>query len=257
MIGGNGTVTNTVTVNNWLDGDPRFRDALPEKTTDPFDMSYPDFTLQPVSSCIDSGAFLTKTKGSGKGTVIQVEDAHYFMDGWGMEEMGVFGDVIQLEGQTQRAGITDVDYRNNIITVDQSLTWDDNQGIGLAYSGSSPDIGAFEYDGTTGFSVRPLQVPGYDMMVYPNPFHKVVTIEYRLPVESDVRMDVYDLSGRLVKTLINASQPAGEYRLAWDAREDPGCGITKNGIYYLRLWSGIYMQTQKIVLLINNVLVKE
>lgn len=142
---GSGSLTNTVKANNWESGDPKFVDAVPAKTTDPFNQNYPDFNLQSKSPCIDNGAFLTKTTSSGNGTRIQVEDAHYFMDGWNFPSyMAVTGDKIQIEGQTQTAQIIDVDYGNNILTIDKSLTWSANQGVSLQYNGSAPDLGAFE-----------------------------------------------------------------------------------------------------------------
>ena len=104
-----------------------------------------DLHLQPTSPMIDAGAFLTKTTSSGSGTTIQVEDARYFMDGWGIIE----GDLIQLEGWPQTVRITNVNYNSNTITVDTHLAWNNGQGISLAYQGSAPDIGAYEYEGVT------------------------------------------------------------------------------------------------------------
>jgi hypothetical protein len=98
--------------------------------------------LQTGSQMIDAGAFLTKTTSEDSGNQIPVEDARYFMDGWGIIE----GDEIQLEGQTETVRVTGVDYNNNILTVDTSLSWSNGQGVSLTYKGSSPDIGAYEYD---------------------------------------------------------------------------------------------------------------
>ena len=89
---------------------------------------------------IDKGAFLTKTVGSGEGLTIAVEDARYFMDGWGITG----GDVIQLEGGAETATITHVDYEKNLLTIDRPLRWGEGQGVSLPYSGSAPDIGAYE-----------------------------------------------------------------------------------------------------------------
>jgi hypothetical protein len=102
-----------------------------------------DFELQEVSPMIDAGAFLTKTAGAGSGTVMQVSDAEYFYDGYGIT--GEQGDVIQLEGQTNTARIVDINYSTNTLTLNQSLTWASGQNVSLAYSGSKPDIGAYEY----------------------------------------------------------------------------------------------------------------
>jgi len=90
---------------------------------------------------IDAGRYLTFTTSSGSGTKIYVENANFFCDGFGLIE----GDLIQLEGQTDRAKITKVDYDNNTLTLNTTLTWYSGQGVSLAYNGSAPDIGAFEY----------------------------------------------------------------------------------------------------------------
>jgi hypothetical protein len=101
-----------------------------------------DFMLKIGSQMINKGAFLTKTVNSGSGKTIVVEDARYFIDGWGIFE----GDLIQIEEQTQTARITSVDYKTNTITINSSLTWAKGKGVSLPYHGSSPDIGAFEFD---------------------------------------------------------------------------------------------------------------
>jgi hypothetical protein len=48
-------------------------------------------------------------------------------------------------GTSKKAQITNVNYDTNTITVDMTLTWTQGQGIVLAYVGSAPDLGAFEY----------------------------------------------------------------------------------------------------------------
>jgi hypothetical protein len=92
---------------------------------------------------------------SGSGTTLQLTDATYFLDGWGVP--GVQGDLIQLLGTWQRARITAIDYATNTITVDRALTWAQGQGVALAYQGSAPDLGAFEMvaAGPSGFFPLP------------------------------------------------------------------------------------------------------
>jgi PKD repeat protein len=101
-----------------------------------------DFHLIFGSPCIDAGAFLTNTRQAGSGTTILVENAGYFIDGFGIVE----GDIIQLQGQTQTAKIISVDYSGNTLSINGFLEWTSGQGVSLAYSGSAPDIGAFEYE---------------------------------------------------------------------------------------------------------------
>jgi hypothetical protein len=132
-------------INNWndTDGDPKF--INPSLST-PFNENLPDLRLRSDSPGIDKGTWLTTiTSNSGTGNSFVVNDSDYFMDGWGMQELGVLGDIIQLEGRTKRVRITNVDYNSETITVNETLNWVKGQGVSLSYSGSAPDIGAYEY----------------------------------------------------------------------------------------------------------------
>ena len=128
---------------NWNDsthGDPKFVNAS-KNIGDPTNASLPDLHLLAGSPCIDAGTYLTNmTSAAGSGTVFQVQDAGYFVDGWSI----VQGDTIQLFGTTQRARITNINYSTNTITVDRVMTWTQGQGISLGYEGAAPDIGAYE-----------------------------------------------------------------------------------------------------------------
>jgi len=116
---------------NNMSFDPKFVDPADD-----------DFTLSSSSRMIDAADFLTKTTSSGSGMTIEVEDAKYFCDGWGINE----GDIIQLDRQAVTAKITEINYDTNVITVDTALSWDAGIGVALAFSGSAPDIGAYEYE---------------------------------------------------------------------------------------------------------------
>jgi PKD repeat protein len=139
-----------VFANNWngdVQGNPLFVNAT-GSLGDPMDETYPNTHLNPGSPCINAGGALTTiTSTNGSGTTFKVADAGYFCDGWGIA--GVEGDEIQIVGTSQKARITNVNYSTNIITVNATLTWTQNQGIALAYVGSAPDVGAHEYGSTT------------------------------------------------------------------------------------------------------------
>jgi parallel beta-helix repeat protein len=117
-----------------------------------------DFRLTASSQVIDRGTFLTTTAGVGSGTSLTVADAGYFFDGYGIE--GEVGDVIQLQGQTQTARITAINYTTNTLTLATPLTWTSGLGVALSYHGSAPDIGAYEYvSGGGGGDTTPPAVP--------------------------------------------------------------------------------------------------
>ena len=78
---------------------------------------------------------------------------------------------------------------------------------------------------------------------YPNPFNPGTTIRYNLPRAADVRISIYNMSGRKVLTLVSGKQPAGEHSLYWDASG------TASGIYFIKLESEEVVLVKKCLLI--------
>jgi hypothetical protein len=78
---------------------------------------------------------------------------------------------------------------------------------------------------------------------YPNPFNAQTTISYSLPKESDISIDIFDIMGRKVETLVVGMQTAGEHQAVWNAENK------SSGIYFYRLKAGDLVKTQRCVLL--------
>jgi len=78
---------------------------------------------------------------------------------------------------------------------------------------------------------------------YPNPFNSSTKISYELAETGDVTIDIFDILGRKVETLINRPQPAGRYSLTWNTTGLP------SGIYFARMQIGDKKQTRKMLLL--------
>lgn len=70
--------------------------------------------------------------------------------------------------------------------------------------------------------------------IAPNPAHGHATLSFTLPAEAPVRLAVYDAQGRLVRTLVDATLPAGPRELAWELRDDAGRALAP-GLYLARL----------------------
>ena len=90
---------------------------------------------------------------------------------------------------------------------------------------------------------------------YPNPFNPVTTIAYDIPEAADVRIDIYNLLGQKVRTLVAASHEPGFHHALWDSRNDVGDAVT-TGIYICRITaidvsSGNvkFTETRKLVLM--------
>jgi hypothetical protein len=81
----------------------------------------------------------------------------------------------------------------------------------------------------------------------PNPISAGAAIEYVVPSESRITLAVYDVTGRLVRTLVEGFEPAGVRTISWDARDDAGRPLAA-GVYFYRLRSGEGSITQKAVI---------
>jgi hypothetical protein len=82
----------------------------------------------------------------------------------------------------------------------------------------------------------------------PNPFNPVTAIRFALPAESEVRLDVFDVAGRLVRTLAGGRLAAGEHAITWDGRDERGRRVA-SGIYLYRLATPAERAERKMVLL--------
>jgi hypothetical protein len=78
---------------------------------------------------------------------------------------------------------------------------------------------------------------------YPNPFNAVAEISYQLPIESDVKLVIYDILGNEIAILAQGRQTAGQHQANWDAS-----GVS-SGLYFVRLNSADNMAVRKITLL--------
>ncbi len=61
---------------------------------------------------------------------------------------------------------------------------------------------------------------------YPNPFNPVTNIEYDLPVDGNIELKIYDIAGRLIKTLMNEFKTAGSYLVSFNASD------LSSGVYF-------------------------
>ncbi|MCF7805308.1 MAG: S8 family serine peptidase [Candidatus Marinimicrobia bacterium] len=78
---------------------------------------------------------------------------------------------------------------------------------------------------------------------YPNPFNPNTTIRYELPEETHVRLQVFDIRGQRVATLVDKSQSAGVYKTTLNASHLP------SGVYFYRIQAGSFVESRKMVLL--------
>jgi hypothetical protein len=100
-----------------------------------------DFSLGATSPAKNAGDFLTQATNSGTGsTSLQVADAGYFHDGFGL----IAGDTIQVGTGQAPVVVTAVNYSTNTLTLQNARTWTSGTNVSLPYSDTKPDMGALE-----------------------------------------------------------------------------------------------------------------
>ncbi|KAA3618617.1 MAG: T9SS C-terminal target domain-containing protein [Calditrichaeota bacterium] len=83
---------------------------------------------------------------------------------------------------------------------------------------------------------------------YPNPFNPSTTVKYSLAKTSDVRINVYNSLGQLVKVLVDQKQDAGSFEVTWTGRDVAG-RIASSGIYFVKMTAGDFKSIKKMTLL--------
>jgi hypothetical protein len=81
------------------------------------------------------------------------------------------------------------------------------------------------------------------VVAYPNPFFHTTTVSYRLPTAANISLNIYDVTGRIVKTLVNEEKEGGKHKVRFDAS-----GLA-TGIYFAELCVGKERQARKLILM--------
>jgi hypothetical protein len=78
---------------------------------------------------------------------------------------------------------------------------------------------------------------------YPNPFNPITTISFDLPKENTIKLQIYDVQGRLINTVLNKKLNVGSHSVSFDSKELP------SGVYFYRLQTEDYSEIKRMVLL--------
>ncbi len=83
---------------------------------------------------------------------------------------------------------------------------------------------------------------------YPNPFNPETTINFELPQNSQVNLNIYNIKGQLVKPVVSSVRSAGSHSVLWSGTNDINQPIS-SGIYFYKLVTGTFSEIKKMVLL--------
>lgn len=182
---------------------------------------------------------------------------------------------VKLFSNTDSTVTPTVGFNLDMVMNNQALIWL-NQGLidSSEYAStyqhqmlSAPCAVAYDYDGTTdyvyiadyysnsikfftrtvsyvGISKTFLRDSGFILNnAYPNPFNPTTTIDYAILEDSYVKLSIYDISGHLLKTLVDELNQAGTHKVKWNASKH------SSGIYIYRLESSYGTHSRKMVLI--------
>lgn len=109
-------------------------------------------------------------------------------------------------------------------------------------------IGSFEPSGVEDSHQREGSPLCLEFQVWPNPLRSRAALQYGLAEECHVSIEVFNLLGRVIVTLVNERQPAGHRTVDWDSRDRHGDNVAV-GIYFVRLEAAGSGETEKVVIL--------
>lgn len=97
---------------------------------------------------------------------------------------------------------------------------------------------------------KPLRAPTHFTLYqnYPNPFNPETNIQFTVGRTAMVSLEVFNVLGERVKTLINRELGPGEYRVVWDAKDEANIPLC-SGVYFYRLTAGKYVSARKMIFL--------
>lgn len=136
-----------------------------------------------------------------------------------------------------------------------------DHSVGQVAVGQSVGTGYTEWGGFWGWSPRCLFVPVEEEETpgilppayvlhqnYPNPFNPQTHISYRLPEAGSVSLIVFNVTGQVVRRLVDEHQDPGDYTVTWDGTDEMRRPVT-SGVYFYQLTAGKFRQMRKMLLL--------
>jgi len=147
-----------------------------------------------------------------------------------------------LEGQT-----TDLEFQFTGLVPQQTYT----AGVSAHYSSNTESEiieVVFTYTGPYANGIDSIPEVTALNSNYPNPFNPETCISFGLAEAGNVRIDIYNVKGQKIKTLVNETKAGGNYQITWYGTDDNNRQVA-SGIYFYKMRSGIYSSTRKMILM--------
>ena len=191
-----------------------------------------------------------------QGYIATVRDSSIItLDGWGSltTQFGTF----QVLRTQERHWITE--RLNGVITANKknvSYAWFDQRGVTILSYTNNSDSTNFTTASIVEAEFNPTSINQESNFVpdhiildqnYPNPFNPNTVISYQLPVSGDVKLNVFDMLGNEIATLVDEYKPAGSYKV--DFKSTVVSHQLASGVYFYKLKAGPFAETKKMILM--------
>jgi len=152
----------------------------------------------------------------------------------------------------EEKGTLPAGFKRYVMDIERRFTYEDTENITVSLNGNNSRklriiLGneSFASANSDGIPLVPLDFALEQN--YPNPFNPETTIRYQLKEISDVRLEIYNVLGQKVRTLIDDRVDTGSHSVLWDGRNDNGVSIA-SGVYIYRITAGNFVKSRKMVL---------
>ncbi|SYZ72366.1 exported hypothetical protein [Candidatus Zixiibacteriota bacterium] len=155
-------------------------------------------------------------------------------------DQSYFGETVAGVGDFNGDGIDDfaVSSRNTLRNCGNC--WQGEVNFFAGWNSQGTDVKEFEN--------RAVPVEYYLGQNYPNPFNHETIIEFGLVRRAEVQLEIYNVLGMKINTLVNKELRVGSYKAVWDGRDENGREVS-TGIYFYRLNIGEFSEVKKMILL--------
>jgi subtilisin family serine protease len=141
--------------------------------------------------------------------------------------------------RARHPSLTPAQIRQHLVTTGDAIAYDLPVG---------PKVNAFAAVNSTptAVEIEPAILSARPLHVTPNPFRGLGSVRFELPSAGHARVEVFDVTGRRVRTLTDGARSSGPHAVSWDGRDDRGAQLG-GGIYFVRLTTGSTSRNAKVV----------
>ncbi len=208
--------------------------------------------LRTIEVFVEFDPTILNTLGGGSGALFENSGFNLF-DGFGLSEPNVWHGYCVIMGAYDFITSPGELFYWEFEGIADGLSAIESISVGLAASDGTgiPEVTLAPISITIGNALTPVEIAprtGLNLNCIPNPFNPMTRINFSLPEEHSVCLEILGIDGRVIQTLINETRGSGPHEVTWDGRNALG-QVQASGMYFYRIQAGPYSQVRKMTLM--------